>query len=110
MFLRSVVIGLLFAFSGNAYADGDTGPRNIVTYGCHKNDGTCYVILDGPLITGAPECAGNDIRWDAKNDVNGKTWLSIIMLAASTGQKISLHVSGCFGQFPAFSYGSVILQ
>jgi hypothetical protein len=108
MLLRSLFVGFfVFVFSGGVYAGENSGARTILTYGCHKSDGTCYVLIDGPPVTGAPECVGNDIRWNAKEEANGKSWLSMIMLAAATGKMINFYIAGCHGPFPTFSYGTV---
>lgn len=108
MLLRYFV-GAVFVFlTGMAHADGETGARNIMGYGCHKGDGTCFVYLDGPAFNSGAECSGNELRWDAKNDVNGRSWLVIIMAAAINKKKINFYVSGCQSPYhPTFLYGIV---
>lgn len=108
MSFRYLSAAVFTCMAGLAHADEITGDRNILGYGCHKNDGTCFVFLDGPAFTGGPECTGTQIRWDAKNDVNGKSWLAIIMMAAANKKKISFYVSGCQSpNHPTFLYGTV---
>lgn len=41
-----------FIFLTNVTQAQDTGFRGIIGYGCHRSDGTCYVLLDGPTFTG----------------------------------------------------------
>lgn len=108
MLSRYLAGAVFVCLAGMAQADEDTGARNILSYGCHTNDGTCYVNIDGPAVTGASECSGTQLRWDAKNSANGKSWLSMIMLAAATGKKVQFFVSGCQSPgFPAFLFGTV---
>lgn len=108
MLLRYLVGAVFVGLAGMAQADEDTGARNITGYGCHKADGTCFVFLDGPAFTGGPECTGTQLRWDAKNDANGRSWLAIIMAAAINKKKISFYVSGCQSPgHPTFLYGQV---
>ncbi len=107
MFLRYLIGAVFVGLAGMAHAE-DTGFRNIIEYGCHKSDGTCFVSLDGPAFTGAPECVGNQLRWDTKGDANGKSWLAMIMAAAASGKKINFYVSGCQSPgHPTFLYGWV---
>jgi hypothetical protein len=108
MLLRYLVGMVLVGLAGMAHADAETGARNILGYGCHKGDGTCFVYLDGPEFTGGPECTGNQLRWDAKGDANGRPWLAIIMAAAVNKKKINFYVSGCQSPgHPTFLYGIV---
>lgn len=86
-----------------------TGYRNILDFGCHKNDGTCYVTIDGAAV-GDITCTSNSVRWDSKNDVNGKTWLALIMAAKAQGKRVSFYIDGCYASqpmFPTFGYGVI---
>lgn len=108
MFLRYLLALVFVCLAGLVHADEDTGARTILGYGCHMNDGTCYVNIDGPAVTGGPECTGTQLRWDAKNNVNGKSWLAMIMMAAANGKKVQFFASGCMSPgFPAFLFGTV---
>lgn len=107
MLLR-FLLSAIFVFTIGVTHAQETGLRSITGYGCHKSDGTCYVLFDGPSVSGGPDCIGNQLRWDAKNDANGKSWLAMIMMAAANGKKVSFFVAGCYSPpFPTFSYGSV---
>jgi hypothetical protein len=60
---------------------GWIGFRSIVDFGCHNVDGTCYVTIDGNPVSGGLNCTSNSVRWDSKNDPNGKTWLALALVA-----------------------------
>jgi hypothetical protein len=96
-------------FSQNCLA-AEYSFRSILEFGCHKNDGTCYVNLDGPPLTGGAGCVGNHIRWDAKNDANGKNWLALMMMAKALNKRVALYIDGCYvnqPSIPTFAYGSI---
>lgn len=91
-------------------ASGWTGFRNIVSFGCHNVDGICYVTLDGDPVYGGSGCTSNSVRWDSKNDPNGKTWLAIVLTAKATNARIGLNINRCFvnqPSFPTFNFGSI---
>ena len=84
--------------------------RKIQAFGCHKTDGTCYMTLEGAPLTGAPGCSQTSVRWDVKNDPNGKTWLALVMLAHATNGRIAVYVDGCYVNqpiYPTFTYGAI---
>jgi hypothetical protein len=105
----ALILGLIL-FSHSCWADEWPGYRAILDFGCHKNDGTCYMTLDGPPVTGGPECISNSVRWDAKNDANGKNWLALVMMAKALNKRVGLYISGCYvnqPSLPTFTYGSI---
>ncbi len=90
-------------------AGAPSGYRNILDFGCHKNDGTCYVTIDGAAV-GDITCSSNSVRWDSKNDINGKTWLALIMAAKAQGKRVSFYIDGCYVNqpaYPTFGYGAI---
>jgi hypothetical protein len=110
MIFRLLVAAFISTASITSHAAEWSNYRTIMEYGCHRMDGICYVNLDGPPMTGGPGCISNNIRWDTKNDVNGKNWLAIIISAKATGKRVAFQIDGCQPQFPAyptFLYGHV---
>lgn len=101
----------LITFSNHAsVAAEDTGLRAIGGFGCHKSDGTCFLDIDGPAVGGSYGCPSNNVRWDAKNDINGKSWLALVMLAKAQNKKVSFYIASCYANqpaFPTFQYGSI---
>lgn len=87
---------------------GWSGFRTIIDFGCHNNDSTCFFTVDGPPVSGGSNCTSNSIRWDSKNDPNGKTWLAIILAAKASGSKVAFNINKCYtGQtsYPTFNWG-----
>ena len=101
---------LLTNISFSAYsAEGDTGWRNITGFGCHLNDGTCYMDIDGPAV-GPAECLSNNVRFDVLGSMNGKTWLAMIKTAYLLGKEVRFNIKGCYSfqpLFPTFSWGRI---
>ncbi|MEE9303043.1 MAG: hypothetical protein V3U84_04570 [Thiotrichaceae bacterium] len=105
------VVTLLLNTNGRyAVADeGLTGLRDIVSLGCHKTGGTCYIQINGVPV-GAPACVGNSIRWSVMNNDNGKTWLALFTTALALKKKVNLNITGCYVNepiVPTFSYGTI---
>ena len=104
------LLALLVPLSQPCAAAESSGYRNIQDFGCPKADGTCFMTIDGPPVAGAPSCASNSVRWNAKNDVNGQNWLALVMMAKATGKKISLYIDSCYSEqpaYPTFGYGVI---
>jgi hypothetical protein len=98
----------LMAVSSTATAAEVSGWRTIREMGCHRLDGTCFVVPGGAAVTGGPGCVSNLVRWDSKGDASGKNWLALFMQAKATGKRVSLYVEGCYTaqpQDPTFGYG-----
>jgi hypothetical protein len=72
--IRSILFLVMLLVAATVSAVEASGWRTIVDFGCHRLDGTCFVTVDGAAVAGAPTCIQTSIRWDAKNDVNGKTY------------------------------------
>ena len=91
------------------YAGEFTGARTISHIGCHLNDDTCFVELDGSPVGGSVGCATNSVRWAVNTKPSGKSWLALFTAAHLTGKKVGLQIDGCHTQpaFPTFSYGYV---
>lgn len=89
-------------------ASVNSGPRHILSVGCHIVDTTCFVQLDGPVV-GPPSCSSNSIRW-ASDGPNGKEQLAMMLSAQARGQTISLEISDtCYAAqptFPTFLWGN----
>jgi hypothetical protein len=86
-----------------------TGFRNIKGFGCHKNDGTCFVNVDGDPVNVAG-CTSNSIRWNSLSDPGGRSWMTLIALAISLNRRVIFELSGCYSNqiiFPTFSYGVI---
>ena len=89
---------------------GWTGFRNIVDFGCHNVDGTCYVTIDGNPVSGGSNCTSNSVRWDSKNDTNGRSWLVFILAAKTSNLKVGFNINQCYlnqANYPTFNYGSI---
>ncbi len=101
---------LLSAISLNTSAFESTGAREILSYGCHRADNTCYVQISGNPV-GPEECQSTSVRWNEKLDANGKAVLSIIQAAFYADKKVSFNISSsCYSQqtnFPTMSYLNV---
>lgn len=105
----TLVIFSLFNIPFSYSATGDSGWRDISHIGCHLNDGTCYVSLD--IDVGPAECSSNSIRWNKDNAASGKEIFSLLMAASAANKKVSFHISEqCYGNFPTFSYMSVLMK
>lgn len=104
-----LLAGLLCVVGPAAASEGWTDYRRVLDFGCHRQDGTCYVTVEGAPV-GASTCTSTSIRWNSKDDVNGKNWLALIMFAKATGKRVGFYVSGCYlpqPVFPTFGHGSV---
>ena len=114
LFLKTAVLsGLLLCLpfmNPLAHADEWSGYRNILSFGCHKGDGTCFVEVDGAPINGGSTCIGNSIRWDAKKEANGKSIFALIAIAKATNKKVGFAIQGCYSlqpQFPTFVWAMI---
>jgi hypothetical protein len=89
---------------------GWTGFRSISDFGCHNTDGTCYLTIDGDEVSGGSNCTSRSIRWDSRNDPNGKTWLALLLTAKSLGTKVGFYVGSCYAMqpvYPTFYWGAL---
>jgi hypothetical protein len=87
---------------------GWSGFRAITDFGCHNIDSTCFLTVDGPPVSGGSGCTSNSIRWDSKNDPNGKTWLAIILAAKASGGRVGFNINRCYPaqiNYPTFNWG-----
>ena len=100
--MRVVTIAFLMVISNNLFSAESSGPRKILSIGCHNYNSTCYINIDGAPITGATGCSSNSIRWDSQNDINGKSTLALMMMASSTGSKVSIYTQSCYSQQPTY--------
>jgi hypothetical protein len=104
-----IAVGMVFLCQPCVAADW-SGFRTIQEFGCHKVDGTCYMTIDGPPVTGGAGCTSNSVRWDLKDDAGGKNWLALVMLAKSLNKRVGVAVDGCYlpePMFPTFAYGYI---
>ncbi|MBY3789041.1 MULTISPECIES: hypothetical protein [Photobacterium] len=105
----TLVMFSLFNIPLSYSATGDSGWRDISQIGCHLNGGTCYVSLD--INVGPAECSSNSIRWNKDSSTAGKEIFSLLMAASAANKKVSFQVSDqCYGNFPTFSYLSVLMK
>lgn len=74
--------------------------------GCHLNDKTCYVILDGAPF-GPESCMSTWVRW-REDAANGKAALALLTSAFLSEKKVRFHLSDtCFANqptYPTFMY------
>ena len=100
----------MLVLSSTLYAFESTGFSELLDIGCHKYNNICYVTISGDAA-GPDTCKSNSIRWDEKNDANGKSILMLISSAFYADKKVNFNVSNtCFsGQtgFPTMIYLTV---
>lgn len=81
--------------------------KEIESIGCHLNDDTCYVIVNGDAV-GPSECPSNSIRWKKDSSVSGKETLSLLTAAFMANKRVHFNITNtCIGKYPTFSYFSV---
>jgi len=98
------------SFSSASNSAEWSGFRNIVELGCMKSEGTCWVTLEGSAMTGAPGCSSPALRWDVKNDANGKNFYALFLLAQASKKRVALNVDGCYSaqpNYPTFTFGQI---
>jgi hypothetical protein len=107
--VAAAVLGLLWALPSQAaeYIQ----QRRIIAMGCHHNDGTCYVAVDGAPFGGGEGCrsgAVNEFRWDDADTPNGRRTYASMLAAFSQNKRVSVAISGCSSQgIPRPSYYTV---
>ncbi len=103
---KITIFTLLSMVAVNSHAVG-SGYRFINNIGCHLNDGTCYVYVDGDAV-GPTDCSSNSIRWNKDNANSGKETLSLLMTAAIARKKVNFQISNsCYkyqAGYPTFTY------
>lgn len=95
---------MLSLLSGVSRAGQETGFRNITSVGCHRSDGTCFIIVDGSgFYGGGATCSEirNEVRFSTE-DANGKRNYMTLLSAYMVGKKVSFYVNGCYVNQPAF--------
>ena len=98
---------LLFTFANVDPARSNIH-RHIMEIGCHLNDGTCYVTIDGEQV-GPESCKSTSIRWNKETSVSGKETFSLLMTAFAAGHLVQFRVlDSCYESYPTFSYIKVI--
>ncbi len=99
------VIGiLLITLPSAVFADTNSGSREIQQIGCHLNDGTCYVYIDGAAV-GPSQCNNTSLRWNKDSANSGTEMLSLLMAAFAAGKKVNFRVvDTCYGSYPTFSF------
>jgi hypothetical protein len=99
------IMWLLFAVTmpDITNAGGMTGPRKILSMGCHNDSsGVCYLDIEGSAV-GAVSCYGTTIRWDAVNVPGGKIQLSLLTAAYIAGKPVNFYIpDACFSLQPAY--------
>ena len=98
------------AQAGSSAKTGNVGYREILSIGCHKHDGTCYVHISGASV-GVAGCTGNSVRWNVDRDYNGDYWFSLLTTAYFSGAKVQFNIdTHCYPyqrNFPTFRYGTI---
>jgi len=97
----------LCAVLSHAQAGQESGYRNLREYGCNKGYGACFVYLEGAAVSGGPSCTSNLLRWNGDSEINGKTWLALIIAAKISGKKVNFYVNGCLDGYPTFEWGLI---
>jgi len=103
-----VVFTLLLA-ANLSWAE-DTGPRNVIDFGCHTGNSICYVSIDGAPVGGEFGCSSNSVRWNADDAPSGKRLFAMVTAAFVSGNRVQFQISGCLPEqatFPTFTYASV---
>ncbi|HEA18115.1 MAG TPA: hypothetical protein ENH88_17060 [Pseudoalteromonas prydzensis] len=98
----SLLILLFFTLSAKA----NTLTTKIHKMGCHKQTNACFVYVEEPIKSNCPS-NDNSFRWDGTTDPSGKAILSILLTAHSTGKSVTFWESGCFSDFPTFSFATL---
>lgn len=102
---------LFLCFSLNLYAGELTDARKLTNIGCHKNDDTCWVMVEGTAVV-PNNCKSTFIRWRKQQDVNGEAIFSHLTSAFFAGKKIMFYLSdGCFTpqpEYPTFNYYHIV--
>lgn len=98
----------LFAFPATTRAAGSSGPRSILSIGCHYGDDICFADLDAAV--GPTGCKATSIRWQP-GKTNGKEIMSLLYGAFLAGKKVDFYVvDECFvlqPAFPTFGFATV---
>jgi hypothetical protein len=102
-------LSLLFLFSVSCFAASMSGPRKILSIGCHNTDPICYITIEGSPV-GPAGCNGTSIRWDSST-IPGKNHLSLFMAAYHAGKPVDLSIlDACFPiqpNFPTFGFSNM---
>jgi hypothetical protein len=98
----SIMISLFFYLT-SASAAGVT--VKVEKVGCHTNNNVCFVYVDKPITSTCP--SSGSLRWDISKEPSGKAILSILLTAQSTGKSVDFWVSGCFSNYPTFSFATI---
>jgi hypothetical protein len=97
IFLIFSVVAALFA-PESAWA-GLSGPRQILSIGCHNTDNTCYITISGDPV-GPATCSPTMIRWNESNDPNGKAILHLLTAAYLAGKPVDIFIDACYAPQP----------
>jgi len=108
--MRLILFVILLIYPLIGYTES-SGPRTINYIGCHKNDNTCYVTINGSPV-GPATCSSTSIRWNETNDANGKAALALLTTAFIAGKQVVFYISDnvCYTnqpQYPTFSYYNI---
>jgi hypothetical protein len=109
---KIVLSSIVLVFFSNAYG-GITypGSRKIVDIGCHKNDNTCFISIDGEPAGPSDNCRRNSIRWNVE-EANGKAALTHFTAAYFAGKRVKLGIdSSCYphqSNFPTFHHYYIV--
>jgi len=101
--MKYKIITLSLLFGLTFFANSATQTKKILRVGCHVNSNICFAYVEGGITSSCPVNDGS-FRWDGKLDANGKSALSILLSAHATGKTVTFGESGCYSNFPAFTY------
>lgn len=92
---------LILSMITSVYAGEDIFDRKIIDIGCHRDNGICYVIVDGQSFgssLGCPYGLTNQFRFDDADSINGRRAYASLYAAFLLGKSISVYLSGCTQQ------------
>lgn len=110
--IKSVILIMACIVCQPLYAEGSIGPRKILNIGCHLNDTTCYVTVEGSAV-GPTQCSNTSIRWNESSSPGGKNTLALLMGAHMSGKPVLFYIlDTCYASsiYPTFSYINVFSQ
>lgn len=113
----TIAANLLLASSLVVVGDADAAEyvsgRQITNIGCHHGDGTCFVTLDGAPFGANEGCsqgpAHNQFRFDNADTPHGRRTYASLLMAFTTGRRVSVAIYGCSTQgVPSLSYFQIL--
>jgi len=106
----NAVLMVTAIYAGTSYAE-ETVERDIITMGCHKENGNCFMEINGEPV-GPSECIANSVRFNILSDKNAEASFTLLSAAFFSGKKVRFTISDqCYSQqntFPTFTRFQVL--